>query len=311
MRNAAPSAGLRGGLRAAAHGPSSLKFFVPSRSGRPTQGDRSANHSPTTPRPLGAATMQNSSEFQYIAIDTIHESATNPRRTFDESQASASLPRIHPHQRPDSTHHRTALTRRASRLSQEPGASVPRSLRSCFLSPPASSISTTHRRSNGSWSRTRNASTFTPTKKHRASSGCWTCPGYDVATLVEKSGKSAAHVYARLSLLQLVPSIAEAFLARAHHGIACQPAGPFAAGCTGQRLRAVLAQGLAGQRAPPATCKALKRVDTNKPLPLPCRGPIRQGRPDAESACRSLRYLPSPQRFQYQPVCRCTGRPMP
>ncbi|SNT11683.1 chromosome partitioning protein, ParB family [Granulicella rosea] len=30
--------------------------------------------------------MQNSSEFQYIAIDTIHESATNPRRTFDEGK---------------------------------------------------------------------------------------------------------------------------------------------------------------------------------------------------------------------------------
>jgi ParB family chromosome partitioning protein len=30
--------------------------------------------------------VQNSSEFQYIAIDTIHESATNPRRTFDESK---------------------------------------------------------------------------------------------------------------------------------------------------------------------------------------------------------------------------------
>ena len=29
-------------------------------------------------------------------------------------------------------------------------------------------------------------------------------PGYDVATLVEKSGKSPAHVYARLSLLQLI-----------------------------------------------------------------------------------------------------------
>ena len=38
-------------------------------------------------------------------------------------------------------------------------------------------------------------------------------PGYDVATLVDKSGKSASHVYARLSLLQLVPSIAEAFSA--------------------------------------------------------------------------------------------------
>ncbi len=30
--------------------------------------------------------MQNSSEFQYIAIDQIHESATNPRRTFDEGK---------------------------------------------------------------------------------------------------------------------------------------------------------------------------------------------------------------------------------
>ena len=30
--------------------------------------------------------MQNSSAFQYLAIDTIHESATNPRRTFDEAK---------------------------------------------------------------------------------------------------------------------------------------------------------------------------------------------------------------------------------
>ena len=36
-------------------------------------------------------------------------------------------------------------------------------------------------------------------------------PGYDVATLVEKSGKSASHIYARLALLQLIPAVAEAF----------------------------------------------------------------------------------------------------
>jgi ParB family chromosome partitioning protein len=36
-------------------------------------------------------------------------------------------------------------------------------------------------------------------------------PGYDVATLVEKSGKSASHIYARLSLLQLIPEVADAF----------------------------------------------------------------------------------------------------
>src|SRR5271169_5424924 len=36
-------------------------------------------------------------------------------------------------------------------------------------------------------------------------------PGYDVAALVERSGKSASHIYARLSLLQLIPTVAEAF----------------------------------------------------------------------------------------------------
>ena len=28
--------------------------------------------------------MQNSSEFQYIAIDQLFESKTNPRKTFDQ-----------------------------------------------------------------------------------------------------------------------------------------------------------------------------------------------------------------------------------
>jgi ParB family chromosome partitioning protein len=36
-------------------------------------------------------------------------------------------------------------------------------------------------------------------------------PGYDVTALVEKSGKSASHIYARLSLLELIPAVAEAF----------------------------------------------------------------------------------------------------
>ena len=30
--------------------------------------------------------MQDSSAFQFIAIDQIHESTTNPRRTFDEAK---------------------------------------------------------------------------------------------------------------------------------------------------------------------------------------------------------------------------------
>ena len=30
--------------------------------------------------------MQDSSAFQILAVDTIHESTTNPRRTFDEAK---------------------------------------------------------------------------------------------------------------------------------------------------------------------------------------------------------------------------------
>src|ERR1700733_3391254 len=51
--------------------------------------DGSGRPVPTTPRvPTRPrrALMQNSSAFQYLAIDTIHESTTNPRRTFDEAK---------------------------------------------------------------------------------------------------------------------------------------------------------------------------------------------------------------------------------
>jgi ParB family chromosome partitioning protein len=37
-------------------------------------------------------------------------------------------------------------------------------------------------------------------------------PGYDVNAIAAKSGKSASHIYARLSLLQLIPPVAEAFV---------------------------------------------------------------------------------------------------
>ncbi len=30
--------------------------------------------------------MQDSSAFQIVSVDTIHESTTNPRRTFDEAK---------------------------------------------------------------------------------------------------------------------------------------------------------------------------------------------------------------------------------
>ncbi len=53
----------------------------------PTERTRAVRSTPSAPNPSSRrAQMQNSSEFQYLAIDTIHESATNPRRTFDTSR---------------------------------------------------------------------------------------------------------------------------------------------------------------------------------------------------------------------------------
>ena len=41
--------------------------------------------------------MQNSSEFQFLALDTIHESAANPRRTFEESRLHELVESIRQH----------------------------------------------------------------------------------------------------------------------------------------------------------------------------------------------------------------------
>ena len=87
-------------------------------------------------------------------------------------------------------------------------------------------------------------------------------PGYDVAALVERSGKSASHIYARLSLLQLIPAVAEGVDPGTHHRKPCQPDRSSAGGRPGRSLRAVLAQGLAGQGTPPATGQAPCRMDT-------------------------------------------------
>ena len=61
-------------------------------------------------------------------------------------------------------------------------------------------------------------------------------PGYDVTALVEKSGKSASHIYARLSLLQLIPPVAEAFVQERINRQPCQPACPSTAGAPDHRL---------------------------------------------------------------------------
>ena len=153
--------------------------------------------------------MQNSSEFQYIAIDQIHESATNPRRTFDEAKLYELAESIRGNGliqpitvRPNNTGFEIVAGARRFRAAQ---------LAELF-SLPARIVDIDDAQAL-EWQLVENSQRVDvhPYEEAQGFQRLLEMPGYDVATLVEKSGKSAAHVYARLSLLQLIPSVAEAF----------------------------------------------------------------------------------------------------
>ena len=140
---------------------------------------------------------------------------------------------------------------------------------------------------------------FILTKRREGFQRLLDIPGYDVAALVEKSGKSTSHIYARLSLLQLIPEVAEAFT---HERITASHANLIArhpAGVASRSFRAVLAKRLEGRRSPPATRQVPLRLDTEQPLSLTSRCAVRPRRPHPQPRSRSLHHLPPPQRIQH------------
>ena len=155
--------------------------------------------------------MQNSSEFQYIAIDTIHESATNPRCIFDECKLGELAESL----RANGMIQPITVRPNASGFEIVAGARRFRAAQLAELfSLPARIVEMTNAQAL-EWQLVENSQRVDvhPYEEAQGFQRLLDMPGYDVATLVEKSGKSAAHVYARLSLLQLIPPVAEAFSA--------------------------------------------------------------------------------------------------
>jgi len=153
--------------------------------------------------------MQDSSAFQILAIDTIHESTTNPRRSFDEAklyELSESIKHnglIQPITvRPNNQGFEIVAGARRYRAAQ---------LAELF-SVPARIVEIDNAKAL-EWQLVENSQRVDvhPYEEAQGFQRLLDIPGYDVAALVEKSGKSASHVYARLSLLQLIPTVAEAF----------------------------------------------------------------------------------------------------
>ena len=155
--------------------------------------------------------MQNSSAFQYLAIDTIHESSTNPRRTFEEGKLRELAESIRQHGliqpitvRPNAEAFEIVAGARRFRASQ---------LAELF-SVPARIVEIDDAQAL-EWQLVENSQRVDvhPYEEAQGFQRLLDMPGYDIAALVEKSGKSASHIYARLFLLQLIPSIVEAFTA--------------------------------------------------------------------------------------------------
>jgi ParB family transcriptional regulator, chromosome partitioning protein len=153
--------------------------------------------------------MQDSSAFQFLALDTIHESTTNPRRTFDESKL---------YELAESIKHNgliQPITVRPNNQGFEivAGARRYRAAQLAELfSVPARIVEIDDAKAL-EWQLVENSQRVDvhPYEEAQGFQRLLDIPGYDVAALVEKSGKSASHVYARLSLLQLIPTVAEAF----------------------------------------------------------------------------------------------------
>ena len=147
---------------------------------------------------------------EYIAIDQIHESTTNPRQTFEQNKLEELAESIRQHGliqpitvRPNSDGFEIVAGARRFRAAQ---------LAELF-SLPARIVELTDAAAM-EWQLVENSQRVDvhPYEEAQGFQRLLDLPGYDVTALVAKSGKSAAHIYARLSLLQLIPEVAEAFV---------------------------------------------------------------------------------------------------
>ncbi len=154
--------------------------------------------------------MQDSSAFQFLAVDTIHESTTNPRQTFEEGKLYELAESIRQHGliqpitvRPNANGFEIVAGARRFRAAQ---------LAELFALP-ARIVELTNAQAM-EWQLVENSQRVDvhPYEEAQGFQRLLDFPGYDVTALVEKSGKSASHIYARLSLLQLIPAVADAFV---------------------------------------------------------------------------------------------------
>ena len=154
--------------------------------------------------------MQDSSAFQFIAIDQIHESTTNPRTTFDQTKLEELAESI----RQNGLIQPITVRPKANGFEIVAGARRYRASQLAELFSVPARIVELDDAAAMEWQLVENSQRVDihPYEEAQGFQRLLDMPGYDVSALVLKSGKSASHVYARLSLLQLIPDVAQAFV---------------------------------------------------------------------------------------------------
>ena len=154
-------------------------------------------------------TKKQTARFQTLALSSIHESTTNPRRTFDGSKLAELAESLR------SQGLIQPITVRPNSEGYEIVAGA-RRFRAAHLAEmdevPVRIVQLSDEQAI-EWQLIENSQRVDvhPYEEAQGFQRLLDLPGYDVATLAEKTGKSDSLIYARLALLQLIPEVAEAF----------------------------------------------------------------------------------------------------
>ena len=156
-------------------------------------------------------TVAAKSQYQTIALTSIHESTTNPRRTFDETKLAELADSLRTQGliqpitvRPNSDGYEIIAGARRFRAAQL----------AAFEEIPVRIVQLSDEQAL-EWMLVENSQRLDvhPYEEAQGFQRLLELPGYDAATLAEKTGKSESLIYSRLALLHLIPEVAEAFQA--------------------------------------------------------------------------------------------------
>lgn len=147
--------------------------------------------------------------YQTLSLTQIHESPTNPRRTFEPTKLAELAESLRIHGlvqpitvRPDGEGFEIVAGARRFRAAQLAGLTTLEAIVRELSDSETLEVQIIENSQRQD---------VHPYEEAAGYQRLLDLPGYDVAALASKCGKSLSHVYARLTLLQLIPDVAEAF----------------------------------------------------------------------------------------------------